>query len=230
MLLSLLALGFVLGLRHALDADHVAAVASLATRSPGMRATLRVAGAWGIGHAAVLIVFGTSLVLLGAALPDQVARWLEACVGVMLIVLGIGVLRRVRSRHRHLHAHLHDHDGAVRHAHLHIHEEGRRGHAHTHAGALVPRALIIGCVHGLAGTAGLVLLAVPAMHSASRALAYLLVFGAGTVLGMMLFSLLISVPLTMSVKRLRWMAGAIEAVVGVVNVLLGVWILVESLG
>ena len=226
MLLSLLALGFLLGLRHALDADHVAAMASLATRSPGIRSTLRVAGAWGVGHASILVVFGTVMVLLGATLPDDVARWLEAGVGVMLVLLGVGVLRRIRRVE--IHAHVHQHED-VRHAHLHIHEEGRAAHAHGHARSLASRALLIGCVHGLAGTAGLVLLAVPTMQSGGRALAYLVVFGAGTVLGMMLFSLLISVPLTMSVRRLRWMATGLEAVVGTVNVLIGAWILYRSL-
>jgi cytochrome c biogenesis protein CcdA len=228
MLLSLLALGFLLGLRHALDADHVAAMASLAARSPGIRSTLRVAGAWGIGHASILVVFGTVLVLLGATLPDGVARWLEALVGAMLVLLGIGVLRRIQRVE--IHAHVHEHAGDVRHAHLHIHEEGRAAHAHGHARSLVPRALLIGCVHGLAGTAGLILLAVPAMQSGGRAFAYLVVFGAGTILGMMLFSLVISVPLTASLRRLRWMKTGLEATVGAVNVLLGAWILVRSLG
>jgi cytochrome c biogenesis protein CcdA len=228
MLLSLLLFGFLLGLRHALDADHVAAMASLATRSPGMRATMRVAGAWGVGHASILVIFGTALVLVGATVPDSLARWLEAAVGAMLVVLGIGVLGRLRGKH--IHAHAHDHDGGVRHAHLHIHEHGRAGHAHGHARGLAVRALLVGCVHGLAGTAGLVLLAVPAVESGTAAIAYLVVFGAGTVLGMMLFSLVISVPLAMSVKRLRWLAGALEAGVGIANVALGCWILTRTVG
>jgi cytochrome c biogenesis protein CcdA len=227
MLISLLALGFLLGLKHALDADHIAALTSLATRSRGLRATMRVAGAWGVGHATILVIFGTVLVLLGATLPQQISSWLEAAVGVMLIVLGVGVLRRLRGKH--IHAHEHEHGGQLRHAHLHIHEEGRPEHVHGHARGLVPRALLIGCVHGLAGTAGLVLLAVPAMESGSRAIVYLVVFGAGTIAGMMLFSLVISVPLALSVKRLRWMAGALEAVVGAVNILLGAWITFQSL-
>lgn len=228
MLLSLLLFGFLLGLRHALDADHVAAMASLATRSPGMRATMRVAGAWGVGHASILVIFGTALVLVGATVPDSLARWLEAAVGAMLVVLGIGVLGRLRGKH--IHAHAHDHDGGVRHAHLHIHEHGRAGHAHGHARGLAVRALLVGCVHGLAGTAGLVLLAVPAVESGTAAIAYLVVFGAGTVLGMMLFSLVISVPLAISVKRLRWLAGALEASVGIANVALGCWILTRTVG
>ena len=226
MLISLLALGFLLGLKHALDADHIAAMTSLATRSRGLRTTLRVAGAWGVGHASILVLFGTVLVLLGATLPPAVASWLEAAVGVMLILLGVGVLRRLRGKH--IHAHEHEHDGE-RHAHLHIHEEGRPEHVHGHARGLAARALVVGCVHGLAGTAGLILLAAPAMQSSTRAIAYLVVFGAGTIIGMMLFSLVISVPLTMSVRRLRWMSGALEAIVGAINILLGVWITYQSL-
>src|SRR5512134_1394073 len=95
LLISLLALGFVLGLRHALDADHIAAVASLAARKASLRDTLRVSGAWGIGHAATLVIFGGALVLVGVNLPPAVATALEGCVGVMLVLLGVGVLLRL---------------------------------------------------------------------------------------------------------------------------------------
>src|SRR5512134_3922481 len=104
LLISLLALGFVLGLRHALDADHVAAVASLASRKASLRDMLRVSGAWGVGHAATLVLFGGALVLVGTNLPDGVAHALEGAVGVMLVILGAGVLRRLRARKIHFHA------------------------------------------------------------------------------------------------------------------------------
>lgn len=227
MLPSLLALGFVLGLRHALDADHVAAVASLASRKATLRDTLRVSGAWGIGHAATLLVFGGALVLVGTTLPESVARVLEAAVGVMLVVLGVGVLRRLR--HRKIHFHAHAHDGAPT-PHVHLHAHGRAGHAHPHAHDHAHgRALLVGCVHGLAGTAGLVLLAVPAMQSGAGALLYLAVFGAGTVAGMMLFAAAISVPLRFGAQRMRRTTLALQLALGLLNVGLGVWIAADSL-
>jgi sulfite exporter TauE/SafE len=227
MLVSLLAVGFVLGVKHALDADHVAAVATLAARRASLGQTARVAAAWGVGHASVLLAFGAALVLLDARLPEPVAHLLEAAVGVMLIVLGLGVARRVHRRH--LHVHVHQHDEGARHLHLHAHDRDRSRHDHPHSPGLGSRAMLIGCVHGLAGTAGLVLLAVPAAQSGPRALAYLVVFGLGTVLGMIGFSLLISVPLAWTGRRMARAAHAVDALLGAANLALGVWIAVASI-
>jgi len=95
---SLLALGLLLGLRHALEADHVSTVATLASRSGSARQTVGVAAAWGVGHAAALVLLGTALIGLGASLPERVSRLLELAVGAILVVLGVGVLRRLRER------------------------------------------------------------------------------------------------------------------------------------
>src|SRR5262249_54395514 len=158
------------------------------TRSASLRETIRVSGAWGVGHAATMIVFGTVLILLGATLPDRVVHGLEGVVGFMLIVLGIDVLRRLVTRKIHVHDHSHGHGHErVRHVHVHIHERQISRHEHAHAAVLWPRALVVGCVHGLAGTAGLVLLALPAVSSGASAVGYLVVFGVGTVAGMILF-------------------------------------------
>jgi cytochrome c biogenesis protein CcdA len=224
---SLLAVGFLLGLKHALDADHVAAVAQLAARSASIRQTIRVAGAWGLGHAATLLGFGAIVVVLGATIPESVARYLEACVGVMLIVLGLGVMRRLRRERIHVHAHAHGE--ADPHIHLHQHVADVAEHDHPHGKALVRKGLLVGSIHGLAGTAGLVLLAVPTMKSGPGALLYLVIFGAGTVIGMMVFSVLLSVPLSLSMKRMRWAAAGVELTLGVANVALGCWIAVHSL-
>jgi len=227
MVVSLLALGFLLGLKHALDADHVAAVASLAARSTSLRQTFRVAAAWGLGHASTLFVFGAGVVLMGATIPDAVARLLESLVGVMLVVLGVQVFRRLRRERIHVHAHTHGDEAP--HIHLHRHVADSAEHEHPHGAGLARRGLIIGGVHGLAGTAGLVLLAVPTMESGAGALVYLALFGAGTVLGMLVFSLLLSVPLTLSVSRLRGVTVGVEGVLGAVNVILGGWIAYHSL-
>jgi cytochrome c biogenesis protein CcdA len=228
MTVSLLFVGLLLGLKHALEADHVAAVASLATRNASWREAVRVSAAWGLGHAGTLFLFGAVLVLLGTNLPDGVASALEAAVGVMLVILGVDVLRRIRARRIHFHAH--SHGAGKRHVHLHSHERGHaHDHPHPHPHRSSVRALIIGCVHGLAGTAGLVLLAVPTMSSGAQALVYLAVFGAGTIAGMIGFSLLIAVPLTFTARRLRRTTMGIEALLGAANVSLGLWIAIESL-
>jgi cytochrome c biogenesis protein CcdA len=227
MLVSLLALGFLLGLKHALDGDHVAAVAQLAARSASWRQTLRLAAAWGVGHAGTLVLFGAAIVLLGATIPDGVARVLEALVGAMLVYLGANVFLRLRRERIHVHAHRHADEPP--HIHLHQHAASLAEHSHPHGANVLTRGLVVGSVHGLAGTAGLVLVAVPTMKSGAGALAYLVVFGAGTVLGMIVFSLLLSVPLTLSLGRLRRSAVFLEGALGVANVILGGWIAYHSL-
>jgi ABC-type nickel/cobalt efflux system permease component RcnA len=227
---ALLLFGFLLGVRHALEADHVAAVASLATRSSSVGNTMRVAAAWGAGHTVALLVFGSILLGLDASLPEGAGRVLEATVGLMLVLLGADVLRRWRQKRIHLHAHRHD-DGR-RHLHFHAHEEeaahDSAHHRHEHVRGLLPRALLVGSVHGMAGTAGLTLLSLQALHSVGWALVYLAIFGIGSILGMVLFSILISLPLRMSARYLDWAAGGLEAALGVVTVALGCWVTLQA--
>lgn len=226
MLIPLLGFGFLLGIKHALEADHVAAVASLATRSSSLKNTVKVASAWGLGHSAVLVVLGSILIALDTTLPDKVARAFEFSVGGMLVVLGLGVLRRVHNQR--IHVHVHQHHGGVQHLHFHSHQDEPAHHParheHEHAQGLLPRALVVGSVHGLAGSAALILVAVPTMHSAPRALAYLIVFGVGSILGMVLFSAIISLPLQFSARRLSRVSRGLEAALGVTNIALGCWI------
>src|SRR5437763_1950078 len=102
---SLLVFGFLLGIKHALEADHVAAVASLATRADSFRDHVRLAGLWGVGHALTLMVVGSVIVPLGLSLPPGLSSALEGAVGVVLVVLGIDVLLRLRRKRIHIHVH-----------------------------------------------------------------------------------------------------------------------------
>jgi ABC-type nickel/cobalt efflux system permease component RcnA len=147
-------------------------------------------------------------------------------------VLGADVLRRWRRKRIHLHVHRHD-DGR-HHLHLHAHEEEAAHdpahHRHEHVRGLLPRALVVGSVHGMAGTAGLTLLSLQALHSLGWALVYLALFGLGSILGMVLFSLLISLPLRMSARYLDWASGGLEAALGAVTVALGCWVALQAMG
>jgi high-affinity nickel permease len=202
MIASLLALGFLLGLKHALDADHVAAVASLASRTASLRDTLKVGSAWGVGHAAVLLVVASALVALGASMPPSLARVFEAVVGIVLVLLGLDVLRRLRRLAPAAH---HDHEERT-------------------TAKLVSRALVVGSLHGLAGTAGLMLLAVPAAPSWMSAVAYVFVFGIGTVIGMLVISTMLSVPFILSKGKLSSARVVLEGLLGATNLVLGCWI------
>jgi cytochrome c biogenesis protein CcdA len=231
-LLSLLTFGFLLGIRHALEADHVAAVASLATRASSPRQTARLAVVWGVGHTAMLLLVGGVVVALGAALPPALARAFEAAAGVLLALLGLDVLRRARARR--VHFHVHRHEDGVRHLHAHAHASEPAGahdparHRHDHVPGLLPRALLLGSVHGMAGSAALVVLSVQSVSSVGGALAYMAVFGVGSVAGMVLFSLAIALPMRLTSRHLEGAWRGLEAALGVASMLIGVWIVARS--
>jgi cytochrome c biogenesis protein CcdA len=222
---SLLVLGLLLGLKHALEADHVSTVATLASRSGSARQTVGVALAWGLGHAATLLLLGTALIGLDATLPQSVTRLLELAVGVILVVLGVGVLRRLRERHIHVHVHEH---GGVRHLHAHAHvgtrNEHTDAHDHTHRPTPWRRSLLIGGIHGLAGTAAITVLALPLTGSTAQALLYLVAFGGGSVIGMIALSLVVSLPFLAAARHLGRVALGLEALLGIADVALGGWV------
>lgn len=226
-LASILALGFLLGLRHATDADHVAAVATLATRSRSLAQTVAQGVAWGTGHTLTLMLFGGGVLVLGAVVPAQAARALELAVGVMLVALGADALYRLRREHVHFHAHRHADGVAHFHAHSHRHEDGPHDparHDHRHPQGFPARALLVGMVHGMAGSAALVLLGLEALRSPAWGLVYIATFGLGSILGMALLSVAIAVPLRLTSRRLRHAYRGLSAAVGLVTVALGCWI------
>jgi ABC-type nickel/cobalt efflux system permease component RcnA len=226
---SVLLLGLLMGMRHALEADHLAAVASLATRSRGVRSTVLQGAVWGLGHTLTLGLVGGICVLLEAAVPERLARGLETAVGLMLLGLGAEVLWRMRRRRVHVHVHRHD-DGTVHlHAHRHrpaeAHDPGH--HHHPHPQRFPRRALAVGMVHGLAGSAALVLLALPGIGSSWLALAYVALFGIGSILGMAALSAVISVPLRGAARLLTGAYNGLEALVGLSTLGVGLWVLYE---
>lgn len=228
---SLLFFGFLLGLQHAVEADHVAAVATLASRSASLRDHVTLAGLWGIGHAAAVLAFGMAVVALGLAVPPALTEWLDGVVGLVLIVLGIDVLCRLRRRRVHFHVHRHD-DGAMHfHAHSHAGESvhDARHHDHLHPRGLARRALAVGGLHGIAGSAALVVVTAESTRSVPLTLAYLSSFGVGTIAGMMTLSLVIAVPFRGTAGDLGRFQHGLQAALGTATMALGAWIAVHSL-
>jgi ABC-type nickel/cobalt efflux system permease component RcnA len=214
-------------MRHALDADHIAAVAALATNSYSLRDTVKVATVWGTGHAITLMLVVSCMIMLDATLPSSLDNLFELAVGLISILLGIGVLRRARSRGVHLHAH--EHSDGEHHFHVHAHdpsalEHDAASHRHTHVPGMLPRALLVGGVHGMAGSAVLLLVWLRTLPSGASVLAYVAVFALGTILGMVLFSLVIAVPLRGAAQLPRWVARGVDVAVGVVAVVVGLQI------
>ncbi len=228
-MLTIVLTGALIGMKHALEADHVAAVAALATGSRSARQTLHLGIAWGVGHTLTIFIVGTLVLSLNAVMPESVSAVLEAVVGLMLILLGGDVLRRmIRDR---VHFHLHRH-GRLAHFHAHSHagETDHAGsrHAHEHPRALTWRALLVGTVHGMAGSAALVLLTLGSIGSFGLGLAYMALFGLGSILGMAALSGAIAVPLKMTAERLTWAYNGLTAAAGLVTVGLGAVILFEQ--
>lgn len=225
---SVLLLGFMIGLRHALEADHIAAVASLTTRSKSLPAAARLAAAWGLGHTLMLFAVGSVVIGLDLAMPELIAQYLELGVGIMLVWLGYDVLRRlIRDR---VHFHVHRHKEGITHFHAHSHvdmEDHRRSpHDHPHL-TMRSRAFLVGLVHGMAGSAALILLTLGQFDSLWPAFLYMALFGLGTMIGMAMLSIVISLPLLRLSQSLTWAHNALHTVTGTATVGIGVWLIYD---
>lgn len=217
-----LALGFVLGLRHALDADHLAAVSTFVSGERTLWRSSLVGVFWGMGHTAALLVFGLALVAFRLAITPRMSQILEFLVGCMLVVLGANVLFKL-VKGQAIHVHAHEHDG-VAHTHLHLHL-GEAEHQHQHRTLrLGGRPFIVGVVHGLAGTAAVMLLVVGAIPSLLVACGYILIFGVGSIGGMMIMSLLMGVPLALAARRLSVLERAIRLAAGLFSLGFGLFL------
>lgn len=215
--LSVLIVGFMIGLRHALEADHVAAVASIVTQKQGKKAAMRHGAVWGLGHTITLFVFGTIALLAGSLIPGQMASLLECAVGFMLLYLGLDVLWRMRRNG--VHFHVHQHHGK-RHLHAHQHHANvahtdLSAHQHKHTSPFPVRTLMIGIMHGMAGSAALVVLTLNAAQDFWLGLGYMLLFGVGSIVGMALLSAAISLPFSLSSQRIERFTGYLQLSIGV---------------
>jgi high-affinity nickel permease len=219
---GILGLGFLLGMQHALEADHIAAVSSIAARRTNVGDIVRHGLTWGLGHTLALLVFAGVAILLGHAIPESLSQPLETAVGVMLICLGINVLWKLwRDR---VHFHRHGHFDGTKHTHVHSHRNERsidQQSAHTHAHGFRWRSLLVGLVHGLAGSAALLVLAVSQISNPVYGMLYVGLFGIGSMFGMGCLSIIIAVPLAISARWLTWTNRAIQGVVGALTIGLG---------
>ena len=238
---AVLALGFFLGMRHATDADHVIAVAAIVSRHRRAGSAAAIGAAWGLGHTLTILVVGGGIILFGWVIPPRVGLSLELAVGIMLIVLGAANLRDLIRWVRHppgaalpdLHAHAHAHGDYV-HTHPHGHAPERHPHEpertpvswlDRHLGGItlyrLLRPLIVGVVHGLAGSAAVALLVLAAIGEPHWALLYLLLFGAGTIAGMMVVTAAIAVPFRSAGMRSGVLAGRLRVAAGMVSLFFG---------
>lgn len=220
--------GFLLGLWHAHEADHVAAVAAIVTERKNLWSSAIVGGFWGLGHTIALLLAGILILLLNITISEQGERFLEFCVGVMLVLLGLNVFRKLAQGGQ-MHFHAHEH-GARAHVHPHIHEKNETAaEPLTHHGfSLSPRSILVGMIHGFAGSAAVMLLFLPTIDSRPLGFLYLLIFGVGSIGGMMLMSLLVGLPFSLTARRLNRLNFAMQCLAGLFSVGWGLKIIYEK--
>jgi high-affinity nickel permease len=249
-LLSIIALGFFLGMRHATDPDHVIAVTTIVSRQRSIRHAAVIGVLWGVGHTITILAVGSAIIVFGLVIPPRVGLTMEFSVGLMLILLGVlnlsGMMRWITETltpmqlGQHAHAHPHGHGDYV-HTHSHGHG-GPEKHGHledaTPVGWMdrtfgrlgiyqVLRPLAVGIVHGLAGSAAVALLVLTTIRVASWAVFYLLVFGLGTVAGMMLITAAIALPFKFSETRFARLNRGLGLASGVISLGFGLFIVYQ---
>ena len=256
-LLSIIALGFFLGMRHATDPDHVIAVTTIVSRQRSIRHAALIGILWGLGHTITIFLVGSAIILFGVVIPPKLGLTMELSVGLMLILLGVfnlsGFTRWITETftpsardaqanfHSHVHSHAHTHQqGDFVHAHPHHHEPEQHGHAEdaTPVGRMdrifgqlglyqAVRPLAVGLVHGLAGSAAVALLVLTTIRDPRWAIAYLLVFGLGTIAGMMLITAAIALPFKYSQSRFARLNRGLALASGLLSIAFGIFIVYQ---
>lgn len=221
-LFVILGFGLLLGMQHATEPDHLAAVASLAGSGRSLRHGIVHGLGWGLGHTLMLLLVAGAVGFLGWVMSPALAAHLEQIVGAMLILLGLGVVRRLWRERIHFHAHTHG--AGVPHFHAHHHAGEHVPHAlspHVHIHRIPLRSVAVGMVHGLAGSAALALLASQAMPTPGWMLIYIVVFGIGSMLGMAILSGALAIPLGMTARHLTRAYRFLNACVALFSIGLG---------
>jgi high-affinity nickel permease len=242
--LAILAIGFFLGMRHATDPDHVIAVSTIVSRERSIARAACIGILWGLGHTLTILAVGAAIILFGLAIPARVGLTMEFCVGLMLILLGAlnltGAMKWMSNKfsptHPQItgaHAHIHEHGAKM---HLHWHSHNPKGEHHGESltppavlersfAGLGPyqaiRPLFVGIVHGLAGSAAVALLVLGAIREPKWAVLYLLVFGVGTIAGMMLITSVIALPFSFAGYRFAWLNRSLVTGSGILSLVFG---------
>jgi len=245
--LAILAIGFFLGMRHATDPDHVIAVSTIVSRERSVVKAGLIGILWGIGHTLTILVVGVGIILFGLAIPARLGLTMEFSVGLMLILLGVlnlsGAMKWLREKlapahppHSGEHVHVHGHG-----AHIHVHRHTHVTSADHHGTSLTPprwlrnpfrhlglyhslRPLLIGIVHGLAGSAAVALLVLGTIREPRWAVLYLLVFGVGTIAGMMLITAALALPFSLAGYRFAWLNRSLVTASGLLSLGFGLFI------
>jgi ABC-type nickel/cobalt efflux system permease component RcnA len=219
-----LSLGFVYGLRHALDPDHMVAVTTIVSQHKSIVRSSLVGTFWGLGHTISIFAVGLVVLLLKVSIPRTVELWLEMAVALMLVVLGMGVLiRALKESGIVLHSHPHSHNGELPHEHLHVHSS--EAHIHRHRIIRLGRKpFVVGMIHGMAGSAAVTVAVLTTIPSVALGLAYIALFGLGSIGGMLLMSAMIGLPFAVTAGRLSSMNLPVRMIAGLLSLGFGLFL------
>ena len=227
-MMAILSIGLVFGLKHATEVDHVVAISTIVSRHKNIFHSALVGALWGAGHTASLLLVAAIVLSLRVAIPEKVSSWFEFGVAIMIIGLGISALRRALQKNAHVHLHQHNHDG-LSHTHIHFHENETRHEPalqsqHSHSvSRLGWKPVLIGMMHGLAGSGALMLLVLTQINSPWLGFAYVATFGFGSIAGMLLMSGLIGLPFAFSSRKLTHLHQGLQTVAAVFSICFGLW-------
>jgi high-affinity nickel permease len=221
--LAVLSLGFLLGLKHAIDADHVVAVSTIVSENKNLRKSSILGVLWGLGHTASLLIVGLVILAFKLTIPVTLALSMEFLVGVILVILGISITKEFILNRLHLHGHSHQEKS---HLHLHSHKSSI-GHGHFHGLKHEHKSIAVGMVHGLAGSAALTLLVLTTIDTLVSGVFYILIFGIGTIVGMMIVSTIIGLPFVYTANRFEEINEKVRLTAGFISIFLGIIIMVE---
>jgi ABC-type nickel/cobalt efflux system permease component RcnA len=229
--LAVLGVGLLFGLKHATEVDHVVAVSTIVSQHKSIWRSALVGGLWGLGHTASLLIIGIFVLSLRIAIPEHVSNWLEFAVALMIIGLGASALWRVLSKRSDVHLHEHSHEG-LNHVHVHFHEGDTKHSAHDSHSHVIKsigiKPLLIGTMHGLAGSGALTLLILAQIKSTWVGLSYLVVFGLGSIVGMLLMSGLIGLPFALTSKNLTGFHSGLQTAAASLSIVFGLWYAYET--
>lgn len=233
--LTILLLGFLLGIKHATDADHVIAVTTIVSRARKLRHAAMVGVTWGIGHSIMIIAVGVMIILFHVSIPLRLQLLFEFVVAIALVLLGLlnisGMTKWLLASYNGLHSHFHSHDRV--HVHVHAHENPRlqepASHAHIsefvsqHGILQLIRPLLVGIIHGLAGSAAIALLVLGSISDASTGFLYLGIFSVGTIIGMTALTTLLGIPIVAGSKKIARFDHTVTLIAGCVSILYGLY-------
>ena len=219
-----LSFGFWLGIKHAIEPDHVIAVSTIASETKKLyRATLSGVF-WGIGHTITLFIVSSILIGMKSEIPEGLETSLEFIVGIMLVYLGIRSLLPYKTKKIFSHQHSHE---TFHHSHFHCHE-GQDCSEHSHYRSSYFQSAFIGLIHGLAGSAAMTLLAMSKIDTYIEAVIYILIFGVGTVIGMLLFTTMIGLPFALSSNN-KSLNQTLTKITGIISTGYGLYYMVSVL-